>query len=147
MSINTSSINEVRKKILRMKREDSEAEIVVQAQDDGFNRKILENSEIDVLLNPHLHNRRDYMKQRDSGMNEVTCKLAKKNGINIGIDLNMLKRLGKKQKAVLLARIKQNIQLCKRIGTKIIFIPGLSKQERMSFVKVLGGSTEQGSIH
>ena len=32
--------------------------------------------------------RRDYMKQRNSGMNEVFAKLAAKNGIKIGVQID-----------------------------------------------------------
>jgi len=142
--INTTSLNEARKQIQKLKQENPDAEIIIQAQDDNFNRKILENPETDILLDPHLHNRRDYMKQRDSGLNEILCKIAKQNNIKIGINLASLQKLSKKQKAITLARIKQNIQLCKRTKTSIILFPkNLKKQDVQGFLISLGASTEQ----
>jgi RNase P/RNase MRP subunit p30 len=140
--INTNNLNQARKQIQELKKQNKKP-MIVQSQDDAFNRKILENKDIDILLAPESHNRKDYMKQRDSGLNEVLCKLATKNNITIAIDLNNLKKQEKKQKAIILARIKQNIQLCKRTKTKIILLPNPSKQEAISFMQTLGSSTNQ----
>jgi len=141
--ISTTNLNQARKQIQQLKKD--KQQVIVQAQDDIFNRKILENPDIDILAGPESHNRKDYMKQRDSGLNEILCKLAKKNNIKIGINLQQLKSLPTKQKAIILARIKQNIQLCKRTKTKIIIYPknNFTKQEIMSFMQTLGTSTSQ----
>ena len=144
--INTTSLSQVRKQIQQLKKDNPKQEIIIKAQDDVFNRKILENKDVDILLSPESHQRKDYMKQRDSGLNEIHCKLAKKNNIKIAIDLNNLKKADKKQKAILLARIKQNIILCKRTKTKIILIPKLTKQEALSFFTTLGASTQQAKF-
>jgi len=143
MAINTPNLNQVRKQIQELKKQ--KKQVIIQAQDDAFNRKILENPDIDILLSPESHNKKDYMKQRDSGLNEILCKLAKKNNIKIGINLQQLKSLPAKQKSIILARIKQNIQLCKRTKTKIIIIDKekFTKQEIMSFMQTLGASTSQ----
>ena len=140
--IDATSMNETRKEIQKLKGEGSL--IVVQAQGDEYNRKIFENPDVDIVLGLEIHNRRDYQKQRDSGLNEVLCKLAKKNNIKIGINLKEIVKLSKKEKAIVLARLIQNIQLCKRIGTKIVFYPrGIGKQEALSLITTLRGSTEQ----
>jgi len=142
-TINTNNLNQARKQIQKLKRENKE--IVIQAQDNKFNRKILENPDINILLSPELHDRKDKLKQRDSGLNEVLCKLAKQNNIKIGIDLNKINKLEKKQKAIILARIIQNINLCKRTKTQIILFPKnkFKKQDVLGFFLTLNGSTEQ----
>jgi ribonuclease P/MRP protein subunit RPP1 len=141
MEINTSNINEARKQIQKLKKENKS--VIVRAQDTEFNRKILENKDVNVLLSPEIHNRKDKLKQRDSGLNEVLCKLAAKNNIKIGINIKEIQKLEKKQKAIVLARIRQNIQLCKRTKAQIVFIPTLKKQEALSFMQLLGASTQQ----
>lgn len=139
--INTPNLNEARKQIQQLKKENKE--VIVQAQDDAFNRKILENKDVDILLNPELHDRKDFLKQRDSGLNEFLCKLAKKNNIKIGIDLDTIKKLNKKQKAIILARIIQNIKLCKRTKTPIILFPKKhKKQDILAFFLTLKSSTQ-----
>ena len=143
--INTSNLNQVRKQIQEIKKKKEKQEIIIQAQDDEFNRKILENKHVDIITNLESHNKKDYMKQRDSGLNEILCKLAKKNNIKIGIFLEPIKSLPKKQKAIILARIKQNIILCKRTKTQIIILDKekFQKQEIISFFISLGASTIQ----
>jgi len=142
-TISTNNLNQARKLIQKIRKENSDEEIAVQAQDDEFNRKILENKEVNILLNPHIHSRKDKLKQRDSGLSEILCKIASKNNIKIGVDLNELTKLKKKEKAIALSRIMQNIKLCKRTQTKIIFTPKQSKQEVISFFLTLKASTSQ----
>jgi len=143
MLINTSNMNQARTQIQKLKKENKE--IIIQAQDDKFNRKILENKDADIIIGLEQHNRRDKLKQRDSGLNEIHCKLARKNNIKIGINLSKIQKLSKKQKAIILARIIQNIKLCKRTKTQIIIFPKdkYKKQDVMSFIQTLKGSTKQ----
>ena len=141
--INTNNLNQARKEIQQLK--NNNQTIIVQAQDNIFNRKILENSEVNILLSPELHNRKDNLKQRDSGLNEIHCKLAKQNNIKIAIDLNKIQKLPKKQKAIILSRIIQNIKLCKRTKTQIIIFPKTKykKLDVLSFFLTLKSSTQQ----
>lgn len=140
--INTTNLNQTRKQIQELKKQGKE--VIVKAQDEEFNRKILENSDVNILLSPETHNRKDYKKQRDSGLNEFLCKLAKKNNIKIGIDIDELKKLDKKSKVKVLSRIIQNIELCKRTKTEIIIFPKgkYPKQDIMAFMLSLKSSTE-----
>lgn len=138
--INTPNLNEARKQIQKLKKENKQ--VVVQAQGDVFNRKIVENKEVDIFLSPELHDRKDKLKQRDSGLNEILCKLAKKNNIKVAMNLNEIKKLSKQEKAIILSRIIQNIKLCKRTKTEIILIPKQSKQNTLSFFLTLKASTQ-----
>jgi ribonuclease P/MRP protein subunit RPP1 len=114
--------------------------IIVKAQDEEFNRKILEINEVNILLSPEIHYRKDKLKQRDSGLNEVLCKLAAKNDIAIGIDLSELTNKSKKEKAIILSRLKQNIFLCKKAKAKIKLINSdkFDKREIASLLLLLG---------
>jgi len=140
--INTTNLNEARKQIQKSKKE--KKKIIVKAQDDDFNRKILENRDVDILLSPEMHERKDRLKQRDSGLNEVLCKIAVKNNIKIGINLEEIIKKPIKDKAILLSRIMQNIRLCKRTNTKILILPEkrYKKQDLLSLIISLKGSTD-----
>ena len=141
--INTSDINQARKEIQQFKK--SKLSIIIQAQGDDFNRKILENKDIDILISPELHQRKDKLKQRDSGLNEVLCKLAKKNDVKIAIDLKQIQKLSKQDKAIALARIMQNIKLCKRTKTHLVILSKgkFKKQDISSLFLTLKASTQQ----
>ncbi len=141
MIISTNNINEARKQIQTFKKE--KKQVIVLAQGQEFNRKILENKDVDILLSPELHNRKDKLKQRDSGLNEILCKIAKNNNIKIGIDLEKIKKTKGKERAILLARIKQNIMLCKKAKTDLILIGKYDKKNAFSFLLTLGASTSQ----
>lgn len=94
-------------------------EIVFTSSDDDLNRKVAEKLPVQIIMIP-LENRRDYTKQRDSGMNEVVAKIFKKNKIILGIDLEEL--INSKHKERILSRLKQNVDLCKRLKVQIKFI-------------------------
>ena len=79
-------------------RESKDKTIIFSSNNDELNRKILEKEKINILL-INLAQRKDFQKQRDSGLNEVLCKLASKNNIEIAINLDKIKRLDKKEKA------------------------------------------------
>jgi RNase P/RNase MRP subunit p30 len=144
--INTSNLNQARKQIQFAKK--SKKQVIVKAQDETFNRKILENQDIDIFLSPELHDRKDYMKQRDSGLNEFLAKLAKKSNIKIGINLQEIQKLSPKEKSIILSRIKQNITICKRTNTKMIIMnrEKFTKQDIISFFLTLGASTQQAKF-
>ena len=83
--------------------------IIVQAQDENFNRKILEYGKFDILLSIEKTKQQDKPKFLDSGLNHVLAEIASKNKVAIGIDIQEISNLEKKAKAKRLARINQNI--------------------------------------
>ena len=139
--INTNNLDEARKQIQKLKKEGDE--IIVLAQDDNFNRKIFENKDVDLVVGLEF-NKKDYLKQRNSGLNEITARLAKKNNIKILVDIEKISKLDRIEKSRVLARVRQNIELCKRVGCKIIILGNASKQDVASFFLCLRGSTKQG---
>jgi RNase P/RNase MRP subunit p30 len=100
--------------------------IIYSSDDDELNRKVLEKLEINILL-INLENRKDFQKQRSSGFNHVMAKLAKKTNIDIGINLDEL--IESKNKEKILARLNQNIELCKKNKLKMVFISEKYKRD------------------
>jgi len=86
---------------------------VVYGKDYDVNKRILENKSVKVLLDPEPLEE-DFMKYKNSGLNQVLVKLAKRNNIGIGFSLPKLKKLGKLNKSKLLGKILQNIILCNK---------------------------------
>jgi ribonuclease P/MRP protein subunit RPP1 len=95
--------------------------IIFSSEDDDLNRKILEKEKIDIFL-INQKDRKDFQKQRNSGLDSVMAKIAKKENVAIGINLDEILNSKGKQKAEILARIKQNIELCKKNKLKMIFL-------------------------
>lgn len=119
--------------------------IIVKAQDNKFNRKMLEYGRFDTLLSPESGSQaqKDRLKQMDSGLNEVLAKIASKNCISIGIDIKSISGLDKKDKAKRLARIRQNIQICRKAKTKLKAINYKDKKDAFALLTTLGASSQQ----
>ena len=138
--INTSNLEQARKQLKK-----AEKPIIVYAQDDNFNRKILEYGKFDILLflSYVLKQKKDKLKQIDSGFNHVLGKIASNKDITIGFDLEDIRQLEKKDKAITLSKIIQNIKICRKTKTKIMLINYKDKRNLPSFLISLGAPTNQ----
>ena len=99
--------------------------IIFSSEDEELNRKILEKENIDILL-LNQSNKKDKLKQRDSGLNQVMAKIAKTKNIAIGINLDEIIHSEKTKRAKILGRIIQNVEICKKKKLKMVFF---SKKE------------------
>ncbi len=122
-------------KVRKLIKENKDKEIIFSSDDDELNRKILEKEEIKILL-LNMEKRKDFQKQRNSGLNQVLAKLAKKKDIIIGINLDEIINSESKQKARILARISQNVELCNKNKLKMKFIG--KNQRNIYDLKALG---------
>mgnify|MGYP001581582011 CR=1 FL=1 len=122
--INETSFDKTRKIIQK-----AEGEKIFSSNDDELNRKVLEKLGIDVLL-LNLSGRKDRLKQRDSGFNQVLAKLAKKNNVLIGINFDEIIESKNEKREKILARVKQNIRLCNKNKLKMKFIIQEKENER-----------------
>ncbi|MBT3323553.1 hypothetical protein HN681_04465 [archaeon] len=117
--------------------------IVIRGKNDDFNRKVLSSKHVDLLLDPHLGNRNDFMHHRNSGLNQVLCKLARDNNIAIGFSFSSVLR--SKEKGKYIGRMMQNIRLCRKYKVRMVIgsfaeskneIRGLN--DIQAFFKVIG---------
>ncbi len=123
--------------------------ILVQGRDSSFNRKILENKKVRILLNPEKHSKKDSLYERDSGLNHILCKIAKENNTAIVIDLKEIITKEGKEKARYLARVMQNIRLCKKYKVPLLLTLMPEKKEEArdmhglkALARVLGMDTK-----
>ena len=137
--INTTNIEEA-KKLIKMSKEKP---VVILAQNDEFNRKILEYGKFDILLSVERGNRRRTLRTIDSGLNHVLAEIATKNKISIGIDMEELRTLGKEEKANRLEKIRQNIKICRKAKTRLVLLGYKDSKDAFAFLISLGASTKQ----
>ena len=115
----------------------------ILGKDISFNRKVLESKDTEILILNHKSGR-DTLKQRESGLNQVLCKIAKDNNITLAINLKELtEEKDKKIKALLLSRIIQNINLIKKYKNSFKLLNCKNKQQGFSFLISLGLDTNQ----
>ena len=137
--INTTNLEQAKKQIKQEK-----SPIVIKAQDPEFNRKVLEYGRFNILLFPESNVvKKDKPKQLDSGLNHVLAEIATKNKVRIGIDLKDLLSMERKEKAIQLARIRQNIKICRKAKTKLALLNIKDKKDAFSLLLTLGASTQQ----
>jgi len=115
--ISEPTFEKARKQIL----ENKNKKIVFTSDDDELNRKIIEKTPVNILL-INQAGRKDFQKQRNSGFNQVLAKIAKKNNITLGINLDEIIESKEKTKAQILARVQQNIKLCNKNKLQMAFV-------------------------
>ena len=137
--IDTDNLNEARKLI---EAEAKQGKPVVRGKSIDFNRIILENKKVGMLILDH-RDKKDKLKQRDSGLNHVLAEIARKNNITLAFDIDEFKIEDKKEKAKILSRWIHNIKLAKKAGNKIRLLNYKDKKEAFSFLTSLGLDTKK----
>lgn len=143
-----SSENETRKIVDSLK--SSGKIIAVYGGDDFFNRRIVETMKINYLVSPESGDKKDSLKQRDSGINHVVAKEAAKKKIDIVISMNEISKIFGKERAKRISRVIQNIKICRKAKCDLK-LSSLGKNEKEVFDEVgrrsfgisLGMSSEQ----
>ncbi len=84
------------------------------------NRMYFDDKSRKTIFGLELSQREDFMHQRNSGLNQVLCKLATKNEITIGLSFSSVLHSQGRERARLIGRMMQNIRLCRKYKTEVI---------------------------
>jgi len=144
---------ECRRTIEFIKSKNKQIKIAVLGRDDEFNRRALETLKINYLFSPELTDQKDSLKQRSSGINHITAKIAKDKNIVIIEGINfILLQTNRKSKTRLISRIIQNIEVCRKAKCEIKFATLAKSSEELLDKKQiaaigfsLGMSSQQAS--
>ena len=141
-----SEEKEIRRILDTLKAQNKKPEIAVLGRDEEFNRRAIETLKINYLVSPEIQGK-DTLKQRGSGLNHYLVKEAAKKNISIVIDFDSIKKLDKDEKTKRLARVIQNIKLCRKAKCKIIIWSSTAtKYDLQALGFSLGMSSQQVSI-
>ena len=101
--------------------------IIVLGTTNEINRLALEHKKVFALLNPEYseYREKDYLDSRNSGLNQVLCKIALEGKKKILVSLDSLRD----EKS--LGRVIQNFRLCKKFGTEIQLVNFVSSLDGM----------------
>ena len=112
---------------------------------DSVNRKAVENKNVDILMSPERGRSHDFMKSRNSGLNQVLCRLAHDNDVAIGFDFNYVLKANEKDRINILGRMKLNVKLCNKYKIKMFVCNSTKSKDEIrsdsdliSFGRVLG---------
>jgi len=145
-----SSEIEARKIIEYLKSKNIKKLIALVGGESNFNRRALEKLKIDFLVSVEKGEKKDSLKQRDSGLNHVSAKIAAEKGISIVINFSEISGLFGEEKALRIGRIIQNIKVCRKVNCRILIASFarnkkemVSVHSRKSFGISLGMSSKQ----
>lgn len=117
---------------------------------ENLNRNAVENKKVDILVSPERNIREDNLHYRNSGLNQVLCKLAAKNKVAIGFSFSDI--LNSNERGKLLGRMMQNVRLCRKYKVKIVFASfARTKYEQrnakdlMAFARAMGMNGNQAN--
>jgi len=93
---------------------------IVVYRSTGNDRHAIEKSRANVVFGLETIAARDSMHHRNSGLNQVLCKLANKNNIMIGFSFSTILNTEGIIRSQILGRMMQNIRLCRKYNVKTI---------------------------
>lgn len=85
-----------------------------------LNRDVVSNAKVDILLSPDAGVVHDYLHSRNSGLNDVLCKLAKKNDVAVGFSFSDVLNCNGIERALILGRMMQNVTLCRKFKVPMV---------------------------
>jgi len=90
------------------------------SRDNDKLRQDIESSKADIFFEIESQQKKDYMHQRGSGLNQVLCKLMKKKEKTYAFSFAQVLHASVSQQATILGRIKQNQMLCRKFKVKTV---------------------------
>lgn len=104
------SVRDLRKKIAFFS--DVANVISVHGGDEQINRAACSDDRVDLLMHPE--------REKRSGLNHVTAKIAEKNGVAMGLSFAYFWKTKDVTRSRLLAFQHQNVALCQKFGVQIV---------------------------
>src|SRR3989344_9477282 len=98
---------------------------------DSVNRKAVEDKSVDILMSPERGRNYDFMKARNSGLNQVLCKLAYNNNVAIGFDFNYLLNSNEKERINIIGRMKFNVKLCNKYKVNMFVCNSIKNKDEI----------------
>jgi len=95
------------------------AKIVIY-KSTGNDRHAIEKSKANIVFDLGTIATKDSMHHRNSGLNQILCKLANKNNIMIGFSFSTILNTEGIIRSQILGRLMQNIRLCRKYNVKTI---------------------------
>jgi len=86
----------------------------------GNDRHAIEKSKANVVFDLETIATKDSMHHRNSGLNQILCKLANKNNVMIGFSFSTILNEERMIRSQILGRLMQNIRLCRKYKVKTV---------------------------
>lgn len=88
------------------------------AKSSEHDRIFIEGQKIRLIFGFEEISKKDFLHQRASGLNHIMCDLLRRNNVTVGFSYSSL--FNKKNQALLIGRMMQNIALCRKYNAKTV---------------------------
>ncbi|RLI93890.1 MAG: hypothetical protein DRO90_02915, partial [Candidatus Altiarchaeales archaeon] len=119
--------------------------VIVDGGDGKVNRAASECWEVDILSHPEKNEERDFMRQKNSGIDHVIARLLAEKFIAIEFNFFEILNSSGMRRSQILGRMQQNVRLARKYNVPIIITSGAidkydlrSPRDLMSFGKLIG---------
>lgn len=135
-------------KQLKSKLNKAQGFVIVDVNDEKILRAIINDRKVRVLINVENSSHKDFMHARNSGLNQVLCKILKERNIIVGFSFDSVYNKDGMERAILLGRMMQNVNLCRKFKVKMAVVDFLGNKEKdlNSFGVCIGLSTREFEI-
>ncbi len=110
VEIVAATVRDLRKQIALFR--DISTIVSVHGGDERINRAACKDDRVDILMHPE--------RGRNSGINQVTAKLALKNEVALGLCMDYFWKKEERERSRLLAFQRRNVFLCQKFGMSVI---------------------------
>ena len=90
------------------------------AKSSDKDRIFIESKKIKLIYGFEDANKKDYIHQRASGLNQVLCEIARQNNVTVGFSYSSLLNKPNQITSLLMGRMMQNIILCRKYKVNTI---------------------------
>lgn len=104
--------------------------VLVLGFSEEINRMACESKKVSILVSPEQGFGNDRMDARNSGLNDVLCKMAAKNHVAVGVDMDALLQLPQDARIRRLGKILQNVRLCRKYRVKMVLLDSRGRNEK-----------------
>lgn len=115
--------------------------LIKATENEKETRRQIEQTKEAIITNSEENEKKDTLRFSASGLTPVLARIAAKKGSAWGIDINQIKKKEKKEKAMHLTRVRQNIFLARK--AKLSLAMRDSTKEGKYVLLSIGASTQQ----
>src|SRR3989344_1273048 len=135
-------------KQLKSKLNKAQGFVIVDIHDEKMLRAVINDRKVKVLINTENSSHKDFMHARNSGLNQVLCKILKERNIAVGFCFDSVYTKDGMERAILLGRMMQNVTLCRKFNVKMAIVDFLGSKEKdlNSFGACIGLNTGEFEI-
>ena len=115
-------------------------EVILDGDDEKLIRYAIKSRKVKMIINLEGGKRKDFMHSRNSGLNQVLCKIFKEKGITVGFNFDMVYEARGMEKVNVLGRMMQNVVLCRKykVNTAVINFSERDEKDLNSFGACIG---------